>query len=171
MKKYLGGFFLLLILVGLDQWTKILSLKYLSNTPGKDIIAGVFRLEYLENRGAAFGIFQGQRSFLLLITIAILAILAYCYYKMPTGRKYIPMQIVFILISSGAIGNMIDRTVRNYVIDFLYFELIDFPVFNIADCYVVIGSFLAVLLILFYYKEEDFMNNPQRGDENDESEH
>ena len=56
---------------------------------------------------------------------------------------------------AGAIGNMIDRAVRGYVVDFFYFRLIDFPIFNVADIYVTVTMILLLILILFYYKEED----------------
>ncbi|MDO4167518.1 MAG: signal peptidase II [Eubacteriales bacterium] len=156
MKKYgLGivGFFILVIL---DQYTKYIAIHHLKDTTGVEIIPGIFRLEYLENRGAAFGIFQGQQILLLLITVGILLLLAGLYYKTPVQRKYIPMQITILCIAAGAVGNMIDRIGRQFVVDFFYFYVINFPVFNVADCYVVIGVALAVLLILFYYKEEDF---------------
>ncbi|MDY2590860.1 MAG: signal peptidase II, partial [Agathobacter sp.] len=57
---------------------------------------------------------------------------------------------------AGAIGNLIDRIVNNYVVDFFYFKLIDFPIFNVADIYVTIAAFLFIVLGFFYYKEEDF---------------
>lgn len=165
MKKYAWGLLLTILLTVVDQVTKILSKNYLENTSGRDLIPGVFRLEYLENRGAAFGIFQEQRILLLFVTFLILAILIYCYHKIPAKRKFFPIQLVLLLITAGAIGNMIDRIFRNYVIDFLYFKLIDFPIFNVADCYVVIGSVLFVLLVLFYYKDEDlnFIYTQQKG--------
>ena len=67
-----------------------------------------------------------------------------------------PLHIAMILVAAGALGNMIDRMVHGYVVDFLYFSCIRFPIFNIADCYVVIAAVIAVILIGFYYKEEDF---------------
>ena len=60
-----------------------------------------------------------------------------------------------MLICSGAIGNMIDRVSRGYVVDFFYFKLINFPIFNVADCYVTVAAFLLIVLIFFYYKEEE----------------
>ena len=66
------------------------------------------------------------------------------------------MEVLLVLLASGAIGNMADRAIYGYVTDFLYFELIDFPIFNVADCYVVIAAFTAAFYILFYYKDEDF---------------
>ena len=74
---------------------------------------------------------------------------------MPQESRYLPLRICSVLLCSGAIGNMIDRLRLNYVVDFFYFNLIDFPIFNVADCYVVAACIFFVLLILFYYKEDD----------------
>ena len=60
------------------------------------------------------------------------------------------------LMAIGALGNFIDRVFRNYVVDFFYFKLIDFPVFNVADIYVTVAAFAMIILGLFYYKEEDY---------------
>ena len=68
-------------------------------------------------------------------------------------------------LASGAVGNMIDRVKLDYVVDFFYFRLIDFPIFNVADCYVVIACILFVVLILFYYKDDndfEFLNFKNR---------
>lgn len=75
---------------------------------------------------------------------------------MPQEKKYTALNYVIIFIFAGAVGNYIDRILNSYVVDFLYFSLIDFPVFNIADCYVTVAIIVFVLLILFYYKDEDF---------------
>lgn len=70
------------------------------------------------------------------------------------------------MVTAGAIGNFIDRIFRHYVVDFIYFELIDFPIFNVADMYVVIAAFLLIFVSIFIYKEDrdfDFIN-PKKGD-------
>ena len=66
-----------------------------------------------------------------------------------------PLRICSILLIAGAVGNLIDRVRLNYVIDFFYFKLIDFPIFNVADIYVSVGTAVLIILILFYYKEEE----------------
>lgn len=66
------------------------------------------------------------------------------------------MDIVLVLFISGAIGNFIDRITNQYVIDFLYFKLINFPIFNVADIYVTVAAFAMIFFVLFYYKEDDF---------------
>ena len=67
-----------------------------------------------------------------------------------------PLRVVLVMICAGAAGNFIDRVSQGYVVDFIYFELINFPVFNVADIFVTVGAALLVVLILFYYKDSDF---------------
>lgn len=147
------GFFLS---IGLDQWTKLLAVKHLMNQPARVIWNGVFELFYSENRGAAFGMLQGKQVFFLIIALAVLSAAVFAVSRMPANRTYLPLHLIAMFLSAGAVGNMIDRFVRGYVVDFLYFKLIDFPIFNVADCYVTISMFVFILLFLFYYKEEHF---------------
>lgn len=156
LKKYIIAFLAFLVLLGIDQWTKWLACSYLKSQGELPIIKNVFVLQYLENRGAAFGMLQNQRIFLLSLTTVILIALIVVYKKIPSGKRFHILQILDVILAAGAVGNMLDRFFRGYVVDFLYFKLINFPIFNIADCYVVISAILAVLLIGFYYKEEDF---------------
>ena len=82
-------------------------------------------------------------------------VILYFLYKMPANKKLLPLYFCTVLLASGAIGNVIDRLSRGFVVDFLYFKLIDFPIFNVADCYVVVAAGLLILLTGFYYKDED----------------
>lgn len=145
-----------LVLVVFDQWTKHLAVLYLKDQEAIVLIRGVFELRYLQNRGAAFGMFQDQRIVFLVITCIIMAAVCYIYWKLPGNRHYTPLRVICIFILSGALGNMIDRYLQGYVVDFLYFSLIDFPIFNVADIYVTVSAFAFLVLGLFYYKEEDF---------------
>lgn len=148
-------FFIILILI--DQFAKYLAVTFLKDGGPFIIIDGVFQLHYLENRGAAFGMLQGRQFIFVAGAVIICLIIAFLYQKMPLEKKYMPLRVCAVLLCSGAIGNMIDRVRLNYVIDFFYFELIDFPIFNVADCYVVVSCIAFVVLILFYYREdEDF---------------
>ena len=115
----------------------------------------MFELSYLENHGAAFGILQGQKTFFVTMTVIVLIILIFLYIRIPDTKRYTYMRLILILLISGAIGNFIDRCLHNYVIDFFYLKLIDFPVFNVADIYVTTAAVLLILLFIFYYKEED----------------
>ena len=150
--SFLIGF---VILVGLDQWTKGLAVKHLMNQPPFVIWDGVFELLYSENRGAAVGMMQGKQFFFFLIALVVLAAVVYLLWKMPVTERYMPMAVCLMMVSAGAVGNMIDRIGQGYVVDFLYFKLINFPIFNVADCYVTISAFLLILLVFFYYREEE----------------
>lgn len=141
--------------IGLDQWTKLLAVSGLKDQPPYVIWDGVFELLYSENRGAAFGMLQGKQWFFFIIAVLVLGAAVYAIVRMPANRKYLPLHLIAMFLSAGAAGNMIDRFTRGYVVDFLYFKLIDFPIFNVADCYVTVSMFIFILLFLFVYKEED----------------
>ena len=141
--------------IGLDQWTKLLAVRHLMGQKPYSVWNSVFELYYSENRGAAFGMLQGKQFFFLLIAVMVLGCAVYSISRMPATKKYIPLHLVAMFLSAGAVGNMVDRFTRGYVVDFLYFKLIDFPIFNVADCYVTVSMFIFLLLFLFYYKEED----------------
>ncbi|MBQ7431895.1 MAG: signal peptidase II [Lachnospiraceae bacterium] len=146
----------ILILTALDQLTKHLAVFYLKGQESVSIIKNVFELTYVENRGAAFGILQNHREFFLILTVAALIAMAWVYWKIPAKKKYVPLSVILLVLMAGAIGNMIDRGLQGYVVDFFYFKLIDFPVFNVADIYVTVSCCVAVILLLFAYKETDF---------------
>ena len=144
------------ILLLLDQYTKHLVLGRLKDHPPVILWKGVFQLEYLENRGAAFGLFQNQRVFFFASVLVITAVILWFYLRVPMERRFLPLRICAVFVMAGAWGNCIDRITLNYVVDFLYFKLIDFPIFNVADIYVTVAAFAVAVLICFYYKEEDF---------------
>lgn len=145
----------LLGFIVLDQFTKWLAVMHLYQQDPIEILPGIFELHFLVNRGAAFGIMQNHQYFFAGITCAVLCVLVYVFFRILGQRRYIPMQVLLVFLMSGAVGNFLDRVRLGYVIDFLYFKLIDFPIFNVADCYVVISVFLLAVLILFHYTEEE----------------
>lgn len=147
---------LVVLLVALDQFTKYLACEYLQDKPAFKIIDGILELNFLKNSGAAFGMLQNQKVFFILVAVLILIIIAYVLFRMPDDRKYNVMHFLLVLIASGAAGNMIDRVRQDYVVDFIYFVIINFPIFNVADIYVTVSTFLFVVLFLFYYNENDF---------------
>ncbi|MDE7205467.1 MAG: signal peptidase II [Lachnospiraceae bacterium] len=144
-----------LLLIAVDQATKYFAVINLMNQKPWVIWEGVFELHYLENRGAAFGMLQGQKMFFVLIAVIILAVIVYVLVKVPYQKMYTKLHITLVFIASGAIGNLIDRMRYDYVVDFLYFSLINFPIFNVADIYVTLSSIYLVILLLFVYKESD----------------
>ena len=153
---YITALISVVVLVCIDQFTKYLVVGHLKDRPAYVLIRNIFQLEYLENRGAAFGIFQNQRWFFVIMTVVILVIVSWFYGRTPVEKRYLPLRICMIVLTAGAIGNFIDRLTRGYVVDFFYFSLIDFPIFNVADIYVTVTFIVLVLLIFFYYKDEDF---------------
>jgi len=152
----LVDFLMIILLVLLDQFTKYLAVINLEDKPAIKIIDGVLELNFLKNSGAAFGLLQNQKVFFILVAVMILCIIAYVLFRMPDDKKYNIMHILLVMIASGAAGNMIDRVRNDYVVDFIYFVIINFPIFNVADIYVTVSTFLFVILFLFYYKENDF---------------
>ncbi len=141
--------------VALDQLTKYLAVTYIQGNT-ITIIEGVFQLRYLENTGAAFGILNNQQWFFLIITFLTLFFVFFVYIKMPKTKHFVPLRICLVVLVAGAIGNMIDRIRFGYVVDFLYFQLIDFPIFNVADIFATLSTITLIILFLFYYSEEDF---------------
>ena len=144
-----------ILLISFDQWTKSLAVANLMNQEPFVIVKDVFQLRYLENRGAAFGMMQGQQTFFVISALIAVAVITYVYFKLPWEKRFHPLRAVVLFIAAGAVGNLIDRLVLGYVVDFFYFELIDFPIFNVADIYVTCATIILALLILFYYKEDE----------------
>ncbi|MCR4831272.1 MAG: signal peptidase II [Pseudobutyrivibrio sp.] len=153
---------LIIALVLLDQFTKIAAIKHLMNQDDYILIPGVLQLHYLENTGAAFSILEGKQIIFAIITPILLIALLYILIRMPQNKKYTALNYIIVFIIAGAIGNYIDRITNNYVVDFIYFSLINFPVFNVADCYVTVSVILLFILIIFYYKDEDLEEIKQR---------
>ena len=132
--------------IWLDQLTKWLAVTLLQGNPSVPIIPAVFQLTYLENPGAAFGMLQNHRwVFLIVSTVGILAVFAYLAVKRPTS-KLLCLALSFIV--GGGIGNMIDRVLLGYVIDFFDFCLINFAIFNVADSFVCVGAGLLALWVI-----------------------
>lgn len=144
-----------IVLVLLDQGTKILAASNLKDH-SLVLIPGVLQLTYLENRGAAFSMLEGQQGFFYVITIVIVAAVLWFYAKLPTDRKYRKLRVTLAFLTAGALGNFIDRIALHYVRDFIYFVLINFPIFNVADIYVTGSAIALVVFMLFAYKDDDF---------------
>lgn len=144
-------FILTIIIIILDQVSKYAAIKYLKHQRPIVIIENFFQFNYVENRGAAFGILQGKRIFFLIITIAVVLIISFYLFKYYNQMSLLT-KIAFAMLIGGAIGNLIDRMRFGYVVDFISVRLInqyDFPVFNIADICVVISTIFIVYLVLF----------------------
>lgn len=153
----------------MDQLTKHAVRTYLKSKT-VSIIKNILELTYLENRGAVWGSFQNQTAIFLVLTVVFSALILFAYSKLPETKKMAPLGYLMIFILTGAVGNFIDRAVFGFVTDFIYFKLIDFPVFNVADIFVTCATFTAAFMLLFYYKDDEFewlkLNRNKKADEN-----
>lgn len=156
-KKQLYGMDLVIVLclTFLDQLTKHLAMIHLKDQPAIPLIKGVLELQYLENRGAAFGILQNQKVILLIVSVLFIGVILFFLNKVPDTSRYMILHVLAAAVIAGGVGNMIDRFRQGYVVDFIYFSLIDFPIFNVADIYVVTATILVFVMLLFVYKDEE----------------
>lgn len=134
-----------IIFMTIDQISKIIVVKNLSIHNGIEVIKNFFYLTYTNNDGAAFSILMGKRLFLILVALIIVILLLIYIKRNKPKNKYEILAYSFII--GGSLGNLIDRIVRGYVIDFISVKIFGyyFPIFNIADSLIVIGAFLLVL--------------------------
>ncbi len=151
------------VLLIFDQFTKYLAIERLKGKPAYVLIDGVLELQYLENRGSAFGMLQNQKFFILFVGIIFMLVLLFLLIKLPAQKKYRILHIMIVSIIAGGLGNMIDRFRLDYVVDFISFVLINYPIFNVADIYVVVATIGLFVLFLFVYSEQDleFLNFKQ----------
>ena len=132
-----------------DIITKRMAINGLLATDTMPIIKDVLHLTYVENRGMAFGMFDGGRMFFIMVTAAVLLVIAFILIKKSKTEKNVWQMMGFALVVGGAVGNLIDRVMRGFVVDFIDFRIINFPVFNVADIAVCVGSVLLVIYYLF----------------------
>lgn len=143
------------LLTAIDQFTKYIILVSFQLYESKPVIKDVFSITYIQNKGMAWGMFQGKIPIFLILTAIILILCFRILYNVSTNKRYAPAKYVVILLISGAIGNLIDRVKLGYVVDFFNFELINFPVFNVADIYVVVSMIAAIILLMFVYNDKE----------------
>ena len=145
-----------IFLIAIDQLTKWIAAKQLKDGLSIAFIPKILNFQYIENRGAAFGILENSRIFFLAITVLVGLVSIYIISKILYFRKFNLLTITMIIFLAGGIGNFIDRLFRHYVIDFFEFDFIRFPIFNIADIYVTLSLTIFVILMFFVYKDKDF---------------
>ncbi len=144
------------ILYTLDQITKKMASAGLQGREPYVIWKGVFELHYSENQGAAFGLLQGQQILFFIVALLVFAAALYLIWTLPQKAHFLPLILCLTVIAAGAAGNLADRVSQGYVVDFFYFKLIDFPIFNVADCYVTGATALLFVLLFFgFYSEEE----------------
>ena len=140
------NFIIISLILVFDIFTKYLSSFYFKVSE-IEVIKNILYFTYVENRGAAFGIMQNKQWFFILITLIL--IIAMILYILKVKPQDILLKLSLSFIIGGGIGNLIDRVFKGYVVDFIDLRIINYPVFNIADCFVVIGAVLLCVYILF----------------------
>lgn len=146
------------VLVAIDLLTKIWAKTRLQELGTIPLVEDVFHLTYVENRGAAFGILQNQRWFFLLVAVGFAAALIFFLMRYKNRPALLDTGLCFM--AAGAFGNTIDRIWQGFVVDFLDFRLINFPVFNVADICVCVGAgLLAIFFVFCDRKEKECVNN------------
>ena len=145
---------IILALLSIDQLTKALVARSIPFQSSQSIIPGFFDLTHIRNRGAIFGFFSHSESrilfiFLTLVSLVALGLVIYYFFKTPSSQIF--MKISLSIILAGALGNLIDRVFRGYVIDFLdfYIKSWHWPSFNVADACITIGAFLLIFILVF----------------------
>ena len=134
------------LIIVFDQITKWLITNSLSLGESISVIPKLFNFTYVENRGAAFGLLQGARVFFIIITVVLLFLVVLYFVKKKPQSVLEKTALAFI--TGGALGNFIDRLCLSYVRDFIETAFMNFPVFNVADCFVCIGAALYIIFVL-----------------------
>lgn len=144
-------FIISFLVVILDQFTKFLAIKHLKGAAANILIEDVFQFTYVENYGAAFGILENKKILFVIITLVVsIAIAGFLIKHYKSLSNF--LRVALVLYLGGSIGNLIDRIRYGYVVDFISVKLFnsyDFPVFNVADIFIVVGTIMIVLLLLF----------------------
>lgn len=168
-KKYGILLLLLCILVALDQFSKWLICEKLDTDQHYHYVVckHLLNFEYVENRGVAFGMFSGKQVAISVMVVLVTLCIIYVIYiiehtltqleSVNAYRKFVSLQVIGLFMIAGSIGNMLDRLRYGYVVDFIQFDFIDFPVFNVADCYVTISVFVLLIMVLFFLSEEELI--------------
>lgn len=156
------------VLVIADQLTKALTVKNIPFEESINVISGILSFTYIKNSGAAWGIFSGGRYFFIIFTALVLIALTFVIIKKRTANKIFNLAIS--LIYAGAIGNFLDRIFRHgNVVDMIKLDFINYPVFNFADCCVVIGAVLLCAYIVFYYDADKARKKEKTAESSEEN--
>lgn len=162
MVYILSGIFIFFI--AMDQLSKSLAVNMLGQVGAvQSFIPHFIRFEYRENTGMAWGLLPNARVYFIIVTLILAAFLVFLLVRY---RKLLPKlsKVALTVILSGAIGNLIDRIFLGYVRDFIAFDFVEFPVFNIADCCVTIGAVLLAVSLLLTKPGKDFIRQIDSND-------
>lgn len=165
---YMLSFTMAILLIAIDQLTKLLAEMNIRGYEGIPLIEGVLEFLFISNTGGAFSLLSGNTWIFLIITPVVLVLIIILFIKIPFSKRFLPLKISFIFLFAGAVGNFIDRVALGSVRDFIYIKLINFPIFNVADIYVTLSLIFILILIVFKYKDSDLkqiFDRKRSGDE------
>lgn len=136
----------------LDQLTKLIITKCFELNTGKIIIDNFFSLLYIRNTGAAWGILSNNTFLLIIISLLFLGVFIYFIKKTSVTKME---TYSYGLILGGIVGNLLDRIIRGYVVDFFNFKIFNYnyPIFNVADTFIVVGVTLIIIEEIIKYKK------------------
>ena len=154
-KILIWDFVSLVLLIGLDRIAKFITCYYCENE-NFVLIKDYLEFTYTKNAGGAFGILNNQRFFFIFIAALFLCLVIFFLFAMPDEKKFNALHIWLTFVLSGTAGNMIDRIIYGNVIDMIYISKIDFPVFNLSDIFISLGTIFTIMIVLFRLKEKDF---------------
>ena len=140
------------VIVALDQYTKYLTVTNIDLGGAAPVIPGLFDFTYVRNTGAAWSSFQGQTWLFVLVFAAFAAFLIWEFVTKKMGFKPFERWCL-VAVFAGGLGNMIDRLRLGYVVDMIRLQFMDFPVFNVADCFICCGCIALIVHLLFFNKE------------------
>ena len=138
-------------IVAADQITKYLTVAYIPSLGAQPFIPGLLQFSYVQNTGAAFSSFEGQQWLFALIFLAFTVGIFYEYFRSPMPFTQLDRWCIFA-IYGGGLGNMIDRVRLGYVVDMIETTFIEFPVFNVADCFITCGCVLLMIHLFLFNK-------------------
>jgi len=144
--------FIILFCFFTDQISKYFTLKFLDEFESYSVIKNILDFTHVHNTGGPWSIFEGKMIFFIIMTLFIFA--AAIIYLRKHKPKHILSKISIAMIAGGALGNFFDRILRGYVVDMIDVNFFNYPVFNLADCYIVTGAILMSIYIIFIYKEK-----------------
>lgn len=153
--------FLIGLLLGADQFTKYLASGRLQGEGKVSFLPHIISFFYLENEGMAWGMLSGKIVLFVILTCILTAGIVFVMFRAEKliqkkqRRIYTVLQADLAVLTAGAIGNLVDRVKNGYVVDFIKTEFIEFPVFNLADCYVTVSMLLLIVVVLFFINEEE----------------
>ena len=139
-------------IVGVDQLTKFLTIANIELYADATFIPNVLGFTYVRNTGAAFSMLEGQRWLFVIVFVVLTVLIVWEYFKAPLPFTKLERWCI-AAVYGGGLGNMIDRVFRGYVVDMLETKFMDFPVFNVADCFITCGCILLILHLIFLNKE------------------